>query len=119
MKALKGSVGLEIQYITGLKQGSEEVVIYMDCGSKLTFNHEQDCCEHVYLEDFELDCDLSYATIISVKEVSSNDPEYQDSFEEHWTFYKIETTKGGLWLRWLGESEYYSTKIDALLELRS
>jgi len=35
-----------------------------------------------------------------------------DGYAHEWTFYKLETDKGGLWMRWLGESNgFYSMRV--------
>jgi hypothetical protein len=80
--------------------------------------HDQDCCEYVSIEDIcgDLD-DLVGNPILRAEEVTSRenpdgvDKEYQDSFT--WTFYKIDTIKGGVTVRWYGESNgYYSESVD-------
>ena len=106
-------VGVIIKSIEGLEQYSEELVIKTDKGC-IKFYHDQDCCESVYIEDFELDNDLSGAKIISAEEVVSYD-ETGNYDSATWTFYKIETNKGGLFIRWLGESNgYYSESVDCI-----
>ena len=110
--------GKTIKDITGLDQGSDAVKITTECGKEYLFYHEQDCCESVNLEDFEVSADsLVGGLIVSAEEVTSHDDEdkkpYEYSESWTWTFYKIETNKGGLWMRWLGESNgYYGEGVD-------
>ena len=114
---LSNLVGKKIKQVTGLEKESEEVRIHTECGQEYMFCHSQDCCEHVDLNDFDGDLDdLVGALVISAEEVSNSDEgEKPDEYSESWTwtFYKIETDKGGLWMRWLGESNgYYSESVD-------
>ena len=81
--------------------------------------HDQDCCEHVYLEDVNGDLgDLVGVPIVTATEESSgeNPPGVEtplgsdDSFT--WTFYRISTIKGTVVLRWYGSSNgYYSESV--------
>lgn len=107
--------GKIIKEIQGLEKESEEVVIITECGHKYKFYHRQNCCESVALNDFEGEAsDLIGGLIVSAEEVEGVGEEprvHADSYT--WTFYKIETNKGGLWMRWLGESNgYYSEEVD-------
>jgi hypothetical protein len=107
----------EITSIKGLEQYSYVVGITTKSGKVFTFYHEQDCCENVSLEDFDGDIThLQNSVILSAEErVSSKD--YDDGMEESgtWTFYEIKTTKGDLWMRWLGTSNgYYSESVEVL-----
>ena len=86
--------------------------------------HSQDCCESVYVEDICGDLsDLLNTSVLKASEDSSDkDPEspisadivlsrYRESFT--WTFYNISTIKGGVTIRWYGESNgYYSESVD-------
>ena len=108
--------GKVIREIVGLEKESDEVRIFTECGKEYLFYHDQDCCESVALNDFDgYPEDLIGATIVSAEVVSNQGSgerpsEYADSWT--WTFYKIETTKGGIWMRWLGESNgFYSESV--------
>jgi hypothetical protein len=120
--------GLTIAFVTGLRQYSGKVAIHTVDDREFVFEHEQDCCESVTLDDFDGDPeDLQGAVIYMAEKVSSNPRKREPSFEElffteyipevsdgdwEWTFYKIETNKGGLWMRWLGDSNgYYATDV--------
>jgi len=108
--------GKEIVDIVGMEKDSEEVTITTQCGTKFYFFHEKDCCEAVRLIDFECDAELG-ATIISAELVHSEAAEEDlDKYNQVgiWSFYKIETTTGGIWMRWLGESEhrFYSIEVE-------
>jgi len=116
---IKDLVGKTIKEVKGLEKGSEEVRIFTECGQEYMFYHLQDCCESVELNDFDGDAeDLTGALIVSAEEVENSDvdeckkpDEYSESWT--WTFYKIETNKGGIWMRWLGESNgWYSEEVD-------
>jgi hypothetical protein len=109
--------GLTIKSITGLFKDSDKVDINTECGKKFIFYHDQEFFESVSLYDFDFDFDLRGALILSSEEVCSKEtPEdvILDDLEdsETWTFYKIETTKGGLWMRWFGVSSgHYSESV--------
>ncbi len=103
-------IGRVLTSITGLEQYSESVTLYTEHLS-LEFKHEQDCCESVSLEDFEIDGDLVGGVITSIELVSHEQKE-SDWGSETWAFYKIETNKGGLFMRWCGSSNgYYSEEV--------
>lgn len=102
-------VGNTVTYVHGLEYESETVVIGVEGGFGFEFYHEQDCCEDVRLIDNEYD-DMVGGVILSAEEVNSKAEDVSDCGT--YTFYKIETTKGSLWMRWLGESNgYYSEAV--------
>jgi hypothetical protein len=113
-------VGKKIAVITGLSQGSEEVIITCVDGSSFRMRHYQDCCESVVVEDVVGDINDIIGSDVRVAEESTSetDPEgstvdtgYRESFT--WTFYKIDTAKGGITIRWYGSSNgYYSESVD-------
>jgi len=102
------------------RRGDRELIFRTTSGETYLMDHDQDCCEHVYIEDIcgDLD-DLIGETVMLAEEVSSNvtpdgintDGLYlSDSFT--WTFYKLATIKGSVTIRWLGESNgYYSESV--------
>ena len=111
MEALVGKV---IKSIGGVERGSIEVIINTECGNIYRFYHYQDCCENVEIEDFIFDCDYAGATILSAEESTSVASEDESVYESGtWTFYRIDTSVGLIWLRWLGESNgYYSESVE-------
>ena len=110
LELVKGKTILEV---VGLKKQEESVVLRLDDKSELEFYHEYSCCEDFWLEDFEFSGkSVIGAKILDVVLVS----EKQDVTEwgtMTWTFYKIQTDKGELFMRWCGESNgYYSEDVD-------
>ena len=117
-EVLKGKVLAKIEG----EKGDDEIVFTTVDGKTYKLYHSQDCCESVTVEDIcgDLD-DLIGEPLLQVEEVTSSDVnptdanpetvEYQDSFT--WTFYKLGTIKGGVTIRWYGESNgYYSESVD-------
>jgi len=103
---VKKLIGRRIVTIEGLATNSEEVLITLSDGEKYVFYHDFDCCERVDLHDFELSSHtIAGGTILSAEVISGSNSgvEPEGSYDQSWTwtFYKIETTKGGLWMRWL------------------
>lgn len=110
--------GKTIQFIDA-KEGEEEVDILTTDGKHYRMSHQQDCCEHVTLNEVIGDLkDLIGNPLLIAEERTSRDnpegvkvPEYQDSFT--WTFYELATIKGSVTLRWYGDSNgYYSESVD-------
>lgn len=81
---------------------------------RLMYHH--DCCARCSIEDICGDLeDLIGHPLLAAEKVTNREvnpdnapiPECQESFT--WTFYKLDTIKGGVTIRWYGESNgYYS-----------
>ena len=111
--------GKTIQEIRGCKKHSDEVTIKFTDGSCLKFYHQQDCCETVLLEDFDITPEwLIDSKIISIEERISRSEEgvkpLNDWTESYtWSFYVIKTSSSTMILRWYGESNgWYSETVD-------
>lgn len=78
-------------------------------GDTFVLKHHQECCEDVYIEDICGDLeDIKHDIIISAEEVTNQKDGGGDG-SETWTFYKIDTKKGGVTIRFYGTSNgYYS-----------
>lgn len=99
------------------KDGNLIVFRFAD-GGVCEMSHDQDRCELVYLEDV---CgniqDIIGSPVLLAEEVTnSTDKPVSDNADSWtWTFYKIVTNRGGVTLRWYGESNgYYSEKVDVV-----
>ena len=114
--ALKGKV---LSEVIGGKDSSELIFVCSD-GARYKMYHMQDCCESVRIEDIDGEfSDIIGTPIVSAEDVCGETAqpdgwvkdEYEDSYK--WTFYKIDTAKGGVTIRWFGSSNgYYSESVD-------
>lgn len=110
-------IGLSMETVES--NGAVDALVFRStCGKTFTFQHHQDCCESVSIESIDGDLsDLVGSPIVRAEEVSNDgsDPERQDCNEDYvtqWTFYKFETVKGSVTVRWCGTSNgYYSTGV--------
>ncbi len=110
IEELKGKIFTEIKV-------SNDEIIFINESESYKMYHDQDCCESVSIEDICGDInDLLNNPILEAEEITSSEnpegitKEYQDSFT--WTFYKLSTIKGGVTIRWYGESNgYYSESV--------
>lgn len=84
---------------------------------KYRMYHEPDCCESVYIEDICGELEDLKATVLEAEEVSeSKTLEYGDTCT--FTFYKIQTTKGSVTIRWYGESNGYYSEAVSFKEIK-
>jgi hypothetical protein len=108
-------IGKTITGIENLDKFSDNVFFACSDGSVYGMYHRQDCCEHVRIEDVCGDVDdLIGSPVINAEEVSNADMAPVDDSESFtWTFYKLETVKGSVTIRWYGCSNgYYSESVD-------
>lgn len=106
--------GKIVASVEGLEKQSDEVIIRFTDGSSFWMHHFQDCCETVYLADIDGDLRVGsewYGFSEHSEDKSGSGEEGYDSAT--WTFYTLNTSKGNVWLRFVGESNgYYSESVD-------
>ncbi|MDB4302038.1 hypothetical protein N9924_00575 [bacterium] len=92
-------------------RGDEELIFTTTSGKVFMLYHPQDCCEYVSIEDICGDLnDLVGSPILRAEENESDDPEASESGT--WTYYKLDTAKGDVVVRWYGSSNgYYSESV--------
>lgn len=107
-------VGKTITSVDGLERHNGSVDFFTSDGSRYRMEHHQDCCESVSIEDVSGDVnDLVNAVVLMADESSNSDQQpgqeigeyYGDSFT--WTFYRLQTNKGFVLIRWYGSSNGY------------
>lgn len=110
--ALKSMVGC---VFTSVKESKNKEDLDFHGTKNFSMYHDQDCCEHVYLEDISGDLEDLVGTPILEATVETNSdgkPLPESDSEFTWTFYKFRTSKGYVTLRWYGSSNgYYSEEV--------
>ena len=106
---------------TSIRNEDTELV-FENATERFVFFHQQDCCEHVSIEDVCGDLqDLVGEPLLLAEEVQGETPvDFNEREYESvtWTFYKFATRKGYVDVRWLGESNgYYSEGVSLGREL--
>jgi len=97
--------GETITEVIGLKVGSKVVHITTASGRKFEMYHDQECCESVYLEEIHGDvADIVGAPILRAEKSTNTDNPPEGEYSWLWTFYRLQTIKGFLQMRWLGAS---------------
>lgn len=116
LSELEGEV---ISSVVGAEEGWE-TIITTESGKVIQIYHQQDCCEQVSIEDSEVDdivggyCHFAGFVDGETPAKDFHDDYYYDN-SQTWSFLKIETSKGSIWQRWLGESNgWYSESVDIL-----
>lgn len=107
-EVLKGKI------LTKIIRNDDNIIFFCDDGEIYIQEHEQDCCENVYIEDICGDLNSLIGTpILKAEETFNNgipdsvDKDYIDS--STWTFYNLATKNGYVTIRWFGVSNgYYS-----------
>lgn len=113
-------VGQTLASVTETPEGG--LVFITDTGQRYEMYHEQNCCEHVYLEEIVGDlADSIGAPIVHAEEVISypEEPPVDSNDLSHcWTFYKLSTSRGYITFRWYGASNgYYSETVSFFKEV--
>ena len=72
---------------------------------RIVMEHYQECCEQVRIED--IDGPLSVLEGSAIVQAEETAKVVRDADEQRWTFYRLATAKGGVTVRWMGESNGY------------
>jgi hypothetical protein len=100
---------------------NKDMITFKTADEEFVMLHDQNCCEHVSIDDVAGEwSDVIGSPIVMAEEVSSEDRQSWQEGPEHdydesftWTFYKLGTVKGGVTVRWYGSSNgYYSESVD-------
>ena len=98
--------------------GDEEMIFTMQDGSQYILYYDHDCCASCEINDIcgDLGDLLNSPLVVAEVSCSQENPEKhninqesQDSFT--WSFYKLDTVKGGVTIRWYGESNGYYSEV--------
>ena len=107
--------------IAGISPESDKVEIFFEDNYGMILEHDQDCCEHVSVDQVDNNVNRHIGAIFYelIEKVVTNEECPQWSTETYRdasmtaTFYDLVTSKGRLSFRWKGESNgYYSESVD-------
>lgn len=100
------------------KDNEDEIILTLEDGIKFKLHHDQDCCEHVVVEDIVGDLkDIIGNPLLIAEERTENSNNFDSDESNTWTFYELATIKGSVTIRWHGSSNgYYSERVDFSFE---
>lgn len=111
-------VGKTVKAISGGDIGSERMTLELESGESYAMFHTQDCCESVDIHDIVGDLDNLVGSPLLLAEEVTDGKAPADVFQDYkpesetWTFYRFQTIKGGVTIRWFGQSNgYYSESV--------
>ncbi len=116
LEDLKGKVLVSVE-----NNDDEELIFTTTDGEVYKLYHHQTCCERVTIEDIcgDLEDLIGEPLLVAEEVVHEQDanpegvPEQDYAHSFTWTFYKLDTRKGGITVRWYGESNgCYSESVD-------
>lgn len=100
-------------------QSAELITMHFADGSIATWEHHQDCCEYVVVEDVTGDwSDLYGHPLLVAEERVSTEEDFTSSNDSNtWTFYTFRNIGGSVDVRWHGSSNgYYSEGVSLSLK---
>jgi hypothetical protein len=103
--------------ILSIFQVSDEyIAIIADNGYVYFLIHEQDCCEHVYIEDVCGELENTIGLVVRAEENQSESTFDEDKdLSETWTYYKLDTVNDNVTIRFCGNSNgYYSESVSTI-----
>ena len=108
---------------TKIYNSDDTQLIFENDTERYIFEHVQECCESVLIDDIVGDLqDLVGVPLLIAESVDGQSPAEFDGYSHdcyEWTFYKYATIKGYVDIRWFGESNgYYSTYVSLHHELK-
>ena len=110
-------IGKRISSVSGGKPGDDTFMIEFSDGFSLELYHEQNCCEHVSIDDVNGNIDDMIGDVLLRCECASNvnfsaRNKYDESYT--WTFYRFATQRAGyIDMKWYGTSNgYYSEGVN-------
>ena len=99
-----------------VKATDDELIFTFD-KIRVTFKHLQLCCEDVHIEDIVGDINDLIGNPLVVAEVVEGEIVNLEYGDYQWTYYKFDTIKGGINVRFYGTSNgYYSVGVDMVVD---
>ena len=111
-------IGKTITSINGMKKDSSSIIFETLDNEKYLMEHDQECCESVFIDDVCGDVDdlIGSPILVAEERISNDNPREKEDGEYGtftWTFYHIATAKGYLDIKWYGCSNgCYSESVD-------
>ncbi len=112
---LVGKTFTDVRKVDGGDFDSEAILFTVSDSEQYVMFHDQDCCESVSIEDIAGDlsdligspvvraeCNGSEEPDLPAKKAEDDESDDVDSYT--WTFYRIQTAKGLVVIRWYGSS---------------
>lgn len=112
--------GMTFDKVYKSKFWDNDAIIFVTTeGEEYILTHQQDCCEHVYIESIDGDLlDLTREPLLMAEEAYEDGVESEDE-SSTWSFYKFATIKGYVTIRFFGMSNGYYSEAARLFKLEN
>jgi hypothetical protein len=122
---LLGNTSISVKKQKSFDSDRDNILLFeLSNGEIYRFEHDQDCCEAVYIEDIDGDLkDLEGFPLLMAEVVIQRMSEEEVATKKiesgTWSFYKFATIKGSVVVRWLGLSNGCYAETVKLIQVKS